>query len=455
MKRRLFTLATLVTLVSITLSSQKIWVNGAWVDMTTPVETVEERQFEIIEAAAADTIDVTARMMGPMSLMPAIYDHYDRSLMAWHDTIAMPANIYPALGAVAQPDNTPLWLRDALEATRRRRRIVAAYLFAYPGEVKYNTAFFSEMPKLYKASIDPTTARVVINEVSDSVITAAEVDIAPPVVQRRNWLHDFDGLVQFTQAYNSPNWYQGGNSNMSMLVNAIYKLNLNTKFHPDLLFENTLQCKLVLTSAPGDKLRDYSINEDLLQLNSKFGVRAFHRWFYTLSLQAKTQMLNNYITDTNDLQASFMSPGEVNVGAGMTYTYLSKREVFAFDLTIAPLSYNLVTCLNDRVDGTAFGVKPGHKTASQFGANIESKINWKIAHNITLSSRLYAFTNYSYVQSDLEATLSFSINKFLSTQIYGHLRYDSQTPHIEGSKWHKWQLKEIFSFGFAYKFSYL
>ncbi len=455
MNRRLSILATLVTIVSITLSAQKIWINGAWVDMTSPVEKVEAAEIEAVESLAADTIDVTSRMMGPMSLMPAIYDSYDRSLMAWHDGIAMPPNVYPALGAVAPADDTPLWLTDALEATRRRRRIVASYMFANPAGVKYNTAFFSETPKLYQTHFDPSTAQVVITEISDSIISAAEQEIAPPVIVRRNWLHDFDGLVQFTQAYNSPNWYQGGNSNMSMLVNAIYKLNLNTKFHPDLLFENTLQCKLVLTSAPGDKLRDYSINEDLLQLNSKFGVRAFNRWFYTLSLQAKTQMLNNYVTDTNDLQASFMSPGEVNVGAGMTYTYLSKREVFAFDLTIAPLSYNLVTCLNDRVDGTTFGLKPGHKTDSQFGANLECKINWKIAHNITLSSRLYTFTNYSYVQSDLEATLAFSINKFLSTQIYGHLRYDSQTPRAEGSKWHKWQLKEIFSFGFAYKFSYL
>ena len=303
--RRLSTLVTLITLIGLSMSAQKMWINGAWIDLTTPIETVEERAIETINWSAADTIDVTSRMMGSMALMPAIYDRYDPTLMAWRDTIAMPENIYPALGAVAAPDDTPLWLRDALDATRRRRRTVASYIFANPYEVKYNTAFFSEMPKIYEAHFDPSTARVVISEVSDSVISAAEQEITPPVIQRRYWLHDFDGLVQFTQAYNSPNWYQGGNSNMSMLVNAIYKLNLNTKFHPDLLFENTLQCKLVLTSAPNDRFRDYSINEDLLQLNSKFGVRAFNRWFYTLSLQAKTQMLNNYVTDTQNLQASF------------------------------------------------------------------------------------------------------------------------------------------------------
>ena len=44
------------------------------------------------------------------------------------------------------------------------------------------------------------------------------------------------------------------------------------------------------------------------------------------------------------------------------------------------------------------------------------------------------------------------IGHFLSTKIYAHLRYDSSTPRTEGTRWHQWQLKEILSIGFAYKF---
>ena len=50
-------------------------------------------------------------------------------------------------------------------------------------------------------------------------------------------------------------------------------------------------------------------------------------------------------------------------------------------------------------------------------------------------------------------TLSFDINKYLSTQIYAHLRYDTSTGRIANTDWHRWQLKEILSFGFSYKFS--
>ena len=32
------------------------------------------------------------------------------------------------------------------------------------------------------------------------------------------------------------------------------------------------------------------------------------------------------------------------------------------------------------------------------------------------------------------------------------MRYDTTTPRVDDSRWHKFQLKEIFSFGFAYHF---
>ena len=63
------------------------------------------------------------------------------------------------------------------------------------------------------------------------------------------------------------------------------------------------------------------------------------------------------------------------------------------------------------------------------------------------------FTDYKYVQGDWENTLEFSINRYLSTRLFAHLRYDTSVPPLEGSKWKRWQFKEILSFGLSYKFS--
>ncbi|MDE6390498.1 MAG: hypothetical protein K2L26_03670, partial [Duncaniella sp.] len=90
----------------------------------------------------------------------------------------------------------------------------------------------------------------------------------------------------------------------------------------------------------------------------------------------------------------------------------------------------------------------------EIGSSAEGKLSWKMCDNISLRSRLFVFTDYGYIQGDWENTIMFDINRFLTTQIYVHARYDSTTKRPEPeSEWHKFQLKEILSFGISYKFA--
>lgn len=103
-----------------------------------------------------------------------------------------------------------------------------------------------------------------------------------------------------------------------------------------------------------------------------------------------------------------------------------------------------------------YGIEVGHKTVSHFGSTGELKLSWRMARNILLTSRVFAFSDYESFQADWENTLAFEINRFLTTQIYCHARYDTRTPYDpDEEKWKKLQIKEIFSIGFAYKFSSL
>lgn len=344
------------------------------------------------------------------------------------------------------------WIQREKIRSANMGRISQNMMFTHPEIIIYNEKLLPEPPKAYIATVDPSTAKI---EIKEKKLDIKDVKDAPKQlrIERRNWLSAFNGNVQFSQAFLSPNWYQGGNNNLNILASAVYNFKLNEAFHPNLLFENTLQYKLGLTSAPEDSLRNYSISEDLLQFNSKFGVKAWKRWFYSLTLQFKTQLFNNYVTNKRDLVASFLSPGELNLGIGMTYAYTNPKKTFNFNASIAPFSYNLKMCESNRIDPTSFGIDPGRHYASEYGSNIEAKMVWKMAYNISYTSRLFVFTNYEYLQGDWENTFQFDINKFLSTQLYVHVRYDSQTPYVEGSSWHKWQIKEILSFGFSYRFA--
>lgn len=435
-----------------------------------PGQTQHNASLALDTLAIDSTIDVTNSRFPSSFFIPAVYDHFilldsvrplalapykirltQPQIKESTDSVDRSDSIDIEVKPIAPPSVTK-WVDERLQVARQMWEMRQNYMIANPCEVKYNVKWLPEPPKQYRAKIDPTKATIVIEEVpvdkSHLISELPQVD-----VKQRNWLHDFSGTAQFSQAYISPNWYQGGNNNLNMLANLVYNVKLNQAFHPNLLFDNTIQYKLGMNSAPDDSLRSYSISEDLLQINSKFGVRAAQRWFYSVTLMFKTQIFNGYKSNTNDLKAAFLSPGELNIGLGMTYNYVSPSKKLTFDASVAPLSYNLKTCLSSRLDETSFGIEPGHKTVSQYGSNAEAKLKWKLTHNITYSSRLFVFTDYTYVQGDWENTFDFSVNRYFSTQIYVHARYDSSTQRSEDCGWHKWQLKEILSFGFSYKFS--
>ena len=330
------------------------------------------------------------------------------------------------------------------------RQLKQNYMFNNPEKVKYNFETLPAPPKLFTATVDPSKATITVSNLE---VNKDNVDktVEGQEVKRINWLSSFDGSLQFSQAYISPNWYQGGNNNLNMIANAIYNIKLNQAFYPNYLFDTTVQYKLGLNSAPDDSLRSYSISEDIFRVNTKLGLKAAKSWYYSLTADFKTQLLNSYKKNTTDLAASFLAPGELNIGLGMTYDYSHPKKKLTLNASMAPLSYNLKICANDKLDETAYGIKEGHTTVSQIGSSAEFKFNWQISYNIAYTSRLFIFSNYSYVQGDWENRLSFDINRFLSTNIFVHLRYDTSAD--KNACWDYWQLKEILSFGFSYKFN--
>ncbi len=355
---------------------------------------------------------------------------------------------------VLSPGIDPLvteWITRSEAHARLMERVRQRYIVDYPYLIQYDEAHLPEPPKKYTATVDPSTARILIRE----VVPTKEMPKTELGAKfgKKHWLKTFNANLQFSQAYVSPNWYQGGNNNLNAILNLYYNVKLNTAFHPKWLFENTFQYKLGMNNAPDDELHDYNISEDIFQWNMTVGYKSTKRWYYSMSTQFKTQLLNNYKPNTTTLKAAFMSPGELNVGVGMTYNYTNPKKTVTFDASISPLSYNMKTCVRKRMNETSYGIEEGRKSVSEYGSSAEGKLQWTICDNISLRSRLFVFSDYDYIQSDWENTLMFTINRFLTTQIYVHMRYDSTSPVIEDTDWHKFMLKEILSFGFTYKFN--
>ncbi len=372
--------------------------------------------------------------------MPAVYDRYD-----FFSPLQLTDTVYSGNPAMR-------WIEDYDLVSRQMKTLQHDLFYNHPEHVRYNLSMLPEAPKQYQAKIN----------LSDFTISTIEIDrpdptinISAEAVEKRHWIRTFTASLQFSQAYVSPNWYQGGNNNLNALAHIYYNVKLNQEYHPDLLFETTAQYKLGINNAPEDSIHSYNVTEDVLQINTTFGVKAAHRWYYSFTGQFKTQVINSYKTNSHSLKSAFLSPGELTAGVGMTYNYANPSKSFTFDTSLAPLSYKLSVCTNSQIDPTLYSIDEGKTTKSSFGSTAEIKLAWKMTYNITLTSRIFAFSDYNSFQADWENTLACSINKYFTTQIYAHLRYDTKTPYDADTNWRKLQLKEIFSIGFAYKFSSL
>ena len=342
------------------------------------------------------------------------------------------------------------WLDDVMSGNNRVNNIRYNAMINSPYYAPYNVNSLPEPPKSYIIVNDPIKNLMTVKEVVTA--TPVQMTLEKDPINYKHWLHSFRGSLHFSQAYVSSTWYQGGNNNLNALMDVAWVVKLNQKLHPKLLFQNEVSYRVGISAAPQDTLRSYSISEDLFKVNTDFGVKAFNHWYYSASLLFQTQILNNYPTNSPIRKASFRSPGELNIGIGMTYNIKSKDGWRTFDLSLSPLAYNLKACRDIvKVDPTAFGIPEGKHTYSSFGSKIDAKWLIKFSASISWISHLYAFTNYKNVVGDWENTVDFSITSHLTTKIFVHLRYDSSTD-ASLSKWKHWQLKEILSFGLAYKF---
>ena len=340
------------------------------------------------------------------------------------------------------------WLQQAMAGSERTRQLRHRAMIDNPQLVAYNAG---RLPQAPPEGVIPADPRQGMLTIAPQAVVDEVTPPEAPVLPVHNWLHVFNASLQFTQAYISGNWYQGGENNLALLGSINWNCNLNSDVHPNWLFNNALSYKLGISTTHGDSIRKYMINEDNFLFTSQLGYKAVKHWYYSAMLQFTTQFLNNYKVNTRTMTAAFLSPAELNIGLGMTYNY-KKADDRMFTLAIAPISYNLKYCRNiTDIDPTRFGIDAGKHCKSNVGSNFEAKWLWRFTPNVMLTSRLYMFTNYEYVQGDWENTLDLSIGKYLTTQFYTHLRFDRSRPYDDD--WNYWQFKEILSLGIIYRFA--
>lgn len=363
-------------------------------------------------------------------------------------TRILPAYLQPAtdLSRYSEPE----WLGQAITDYMFQKKVIYDLMVAHPDFMEFTEWTLPLPPEL--PAVDHSWHGYISNHRIEGLgpTQALTVDIQ---TKPTNWLHTFNFLAQLSQAYVSGNWYQGGTSHLSFLGGFLWDVQLNPVYHPTKMFQSTVSYKLSANSTPDDEYHKYNISQDQFQYNLKTGFKAYNHWFYSLLVQFKTQFFNSYPANSPDRSASFLSPGELNVGLGMTYTKENAAKTLKFSASVSPISYNLKTCLDSKVDHQQFGVSPDRRWLNELGSNAEVTFWAKIWGNTTYSTRLFLFSDYSNFQADWENTLNFQFSSVFSTQIYAHLRYDTGTDSSVARHWGKLMMKEILSVGVSYTFS--
>ena len=233
---------------------------------------------------------------------------------------------------------------------------------------------------------------------------ALPVDVV--VLKPNFWKFGGDYYLQFLQNYLTNNWYQGGESNYSMVVAATLIANYNNK--QKVKWENKLEMKLGMQTTQSDSIHNMRTSEDLIRYTGKLGLQATKRWYYTIQLLAQTQWTRHFRTNSREVQSDFLSPLNANLSIGMDYS------------------------LHD------------------FGSQITVDLNWKINNNMNWNTHLYGYTTYKRCEMAWENTFTFQFNRYISTKLFIHPRFDDG--HPRDNKLGYWMFKEFVSLGFSYSF---
>ncbi len=247
--------------------------------------------------------------------------------------------------------------------------------------------------------------------------------------------------VQFSQAH-LENWAKGGENSIALQSDLLLKANYKKD---KVEWENYARHKVGIISTQSYKTQ---VNTDQIMANSKYGVKASKKWYYSGLFDFKTQFFNGFNNKNHDTQISgFMTPAYFTFAVGMDYKP-SKN----FTLLLSPLTSKITYVMDTvDVDKNRYNVKAeGKKTAYNTGASLTNNINWKISTELNLRSKFEAFVGYSgeeaLTQIDWELTFDMRINRFLSTRISTQLK--DFTNELDG----KTQFRESFAVNFSYKF---
>lgn len=276
-------------------------------------------------------------------------------------------------------------------------------------------------------------------------------DLEKKVVDRVYWTKKFESNIQFSQNQMSENWYKGGNNSLNLNMRNYFNLSYEKG---NVKWVNEIESKLGFFNSPNEPIGNFKISEDLFRAVSNFGLKAFDHWYYTVDAQLRTQLLRSRNKDSVLVTQPF-APLIIDGGPGMKYELEKKFDdpfkKLKFTANFSPVAATVIYTYTDNIDKARIGLKPDERYKVRLGSTVRMALDFDLSQTVTWQSRLFYNTSFSHVETELENTLNFSLNKYFSTRINLHLRFDDSVITNDKSFRKLLQYNELISFGFTYK----
>lgn len=270
---------------------------------------------------------------------------------------------------------------------------------------------------------------------------------------RKDTAWKMGGQVVFTVSQTSfINWASGGensnsgNSRLGLFANYV---------EGKVSWENNLDIAYGLAKQGEQEVRK---TDDLLELNSKFGLKASKRLNYAALLNAKSQLADGFIypgDSTKRKISAFMAPLTASFAFGIDYKPNTNTSVF-----MSPINSKLVYVANETF-AAKNSIDSGKVSRLDVGAIVKLKYQRDLLENVGFLTKLDLFANYKELRElkdidvDWEILITMKVFKLISVNINTHLIWDKDVlPLLEDGSLGdaKIQFKEIFGAGISYKF---
>lgn len=245
----------------------------------------------------------------------------------------------------------------------------------------------------------------------------------------KNWKTEGKASLNFSQSYFS-NWSAGGENSHTAIGKYTMKADYNKEKHSwnnwiDLAFGYNLIGK-------SDPMK----TEDKIEFISSYNYVIKKNWRFSTVLTFKSQFAKGYeySKDSTNSISGFMAPAYIDIGPGISY-----KPSDHFMANFSPVTPRWIVVLDqDLANQGAFGLTPADsvngivqnakRVKSQFGAKLLLAVNYEVAKNVKLSSKLELFSDYldnpQNIDVNWQVLVDLKVNSWLNVTLSTELIYD-------------------------------